>query len=364
MIKDLTVDNYRLFRHFKLDSIARVNLIVGTNNSGKSSLLETIHLLTSNDLRLSLVFILSERGEFVSGTLDPRFNRGKTGGYQVAQIFYNRSLKPGQIATIHSTASKDTTLRIALRTKLRDNEGVEQPFLVDEKDAEGMADDLAELLVFERNGRESAKRLPITEDGLLIYDRLYAQRIPHPKGNSKLVTTNYLGYDELAVLWDKITLTPREGKVIEALQLLEPKVKRINFTTSRSILLLLREENEPIPLGSMGDGMRRILAIIASLVSVEEGTLLVDEIGAGLYYGVLVDMWRLILETSLKQGAQVFATTHSWDCVKAYQQALDSFDNSDIGCLIRLERVDDEIKAGTYSANELDIAINQGIEVR
>ncbi len=32
MLRDLTIENYRLFRRFTLDSIARVNLIVGVNN--------------------------------------------------------------------------------------------------------------------------------------------------------------------------------------------------------------------------------------------------------------------------------------------------------------------------------------------
>jgi AAA15 family ATPase/GTPase len=38
MSRDLTIENHRLFRKFTLDSIARVNLIVGPNNYGKSSL--------------------------------------------------------------------------------------------------------------------------------------------------------------------------------------------------------------------------------------------------------------------------------------------------------------------------------------
>ena len=114
----------------------------------------------------------------------------------------------------------------------------------------------------------------------------------------------------------------------------------------------------------MGDGMRRVLATVASLVSVGNGTLLVDEIDTGLYYGVLTDMWRLILETSARQNAQVFATTHSWDCVRAFQQALSNTTDPNSGCLIRLEKNDDKIEAVSYSPRELDIAIRQGIEVR
>jgi AAA15 family ATPase/GTPase len=182
------------------------------------------------------------------------------------------------------------------------------------------------------------------------------------------LTTNYVGHDELAVLWNNITLTPREDRVVEALQILEPSVDRISFTSNQiansGILLRLKDELQPVQLGSMGDGMRRIIAIAASLVSVEDGILLVDEIDTGLYHGAQVDMWRLVLETALRQDAQIFATTHSWDCVKAFQQALLRFNKPDVGRLIRLEKSDKKVEAIPYSVDELEIAVKQGIEVR
>jgi AAA15 family ATPase/GTPase len=114
----------------------------------------------------------------------------------------------------------------------------------------------------------------------------------------------------------------------------------------------------------MGDGMRRVLAVATSLVSAENGILLVDEIDTGLHYETLTDMWRLILETSIQRNAQVFATTHSWDCVKSFQEALSTMPDDDVGRLIRLEPQDDHIQAITYSRDELTIAIQNGIEVR
>ena len=367
MIKDLEILNYRLFQKFNINSLAQVNLIVGSNNSGKSSLLEAVHLLTSDEVRSSLIYILNERGEVASSYLDPRNDRGRRGGYQISQIFHDRSIKRGQFANIRSVTGPKTTLKITLQeTKL------EQASLFDgENEGDFLDEGFADLLIFERNGSRldtPIERLRITEDGVILDSRIIGRGSLHPKGKSRFLTTNYIGYDELATLWDNITLTPKEDKVVESLQILEPGVERISFTSSQSsnsgILIRLKGENEPIPLGSMGDGMRRIMAIAASLVSVENGTLLVDEIDTGLYYGTLTDMWRLVLETSLKQNAQVFATTHSWDCVKAFQQALDKFDNPDIGRLIRLEKEGDTVKAVVYSTAELDIAIEQGIEVR
>jgi hypothetical protein len=72
------------------------------------------------------------------------------------------------------------------------------------------------------------------------------------------------------MFWDGITLTPKEESVVAALQILEPNVERISFTSSQSynsgILLKIRGQHTPIPLGSMGDGMRRILTLAMAAV--------------------------------------------------------------------------------------------------
>jgi len=49
MLSEITVRKFRLFSHLKINNLARVNLIVGLNNSGKSSLLEAIFLLASKN---------------------------------------------------------------------------------------------------------------------------------------------------------------------------------------------------------------------------------------------------------------------------------------------------------------------------
>jgi AAA15 family ATPase/GTPase len=36
MIRDLTIERYRSFRHLEIAGLGRVNLITGRNNSGKS----------------------------------------------------------------------------------------------------------------------------------------------------------------------------------------------------------------------------------------------------------------------------------------------------------------------------------------
>ena len=362
MIEDLVIKNYRLFDHIQIDSLARVNLIVGSNNSGKSTLLEAIHLLSSDDIRAGLVFVLNERGEFIPNA-ERRYNRPRLANvFQISQLFHGRSFNFGTAAEIYSLPH--TKLRLSVHEASSISH--ENETMVLEESA--ITYDQTGIFQLLRTGADYLSqnvRFRMAEEGIIV-DRLYLSSEADKR--SRLVTPSYLAYDELALLWDSILLTPREDMVVEALKLLDPRVERISFTsnlTSNSgILIRLQNEERPVPLGSMGDGMRRILAIIASLVSVDKGTLLVDEIDTGLYYDVLKDMWQLIFQTAQKQNAQVFATTHSWDCVKAFQQALSRSGQPEIGKLLRLESQNGSVSAMSYSAAELEIAMTQGIEVR
>src|SRR5438876_1039168 len=63
MIRKLFLDRFRGFREFELDGLGYVNLIVGTNNSGKTTLLEAIHMLTGVGDIAPIWSILSRRGE-------------------------------------------------------------------------------------------------------------------------------------------------------------------------------------------------------------------------------------------------------------------------------------------------------------
>lgn len=363
MLRQVSIQNYRVFSHFELDDLALVNLIVGTNNSGKSSLLEAIYLLTSDDPTDSLFHILHERGEVVNDIAADKWRRN---GYQLAPLFHGHVLQASKSIQIIGRCSKGETSS-ATGTSLEGKNvalGYEHNGHARLQESEISSTRAVVLKQTIGDSTPIQSRFPLQNGNLF----LRPDRLPLREGQSRLVTTNYLLYDEFALLWDGITLTPKEDQVIEALQLVEPNIQRISFTsrqTSNSgVLLKLHKQATPVPLTSMGDGMRRILAITASLVSVEGGTLLVDEIDTGLYYEVLTDMWKLIFSIASKTKTQVFATTHSWDCVQAFQQALTEVKDRRIGQLVRLDRDGQHIQPVVYCASELDIAMRQRIEVR
>lgn len=354
MLQDIQITNYRVFEKFALTGLKRVNLLVGSNNAGKTSLLEAIYLLASNNKSLGLTAIMQERGEFLADqdAGRGRFRSNQPEGYLVSQLFYKRNFKNKPIKIQSLSLPGSFTVSI---TNGGDEEGRSHHLV--------LQNDLAKA-------EQKAEQKPIAmkmADNILLATAMHWKERPQ-FGDARFMTVNDTDYTALAELWDEIVLTPGEDQAVAALRIIEPGVERISFTSGRTshsgILVRLKGEEAPVPMDSMGDGMRRILSLIMALVSVQQSVLLIDEIDTGLYYGVLKEMWQVIIETATKQNAQVFATTHSWDCVKAFQQALSQSPYREDGLLIRLDRDKEQTQVTTYTVDELDIAISQGIEVR
>jgi len=102
------------------------------------------------------------------------------------------------------------------------------------------------------------------------------------------------------------------------------------------------------------------------MLKAKDGYLLIDEFENGLHHSAQTRIWKFIFVLAKKLNAQVFATTHSWDCVEAFQEAAAENEEDKDAMLIRLQRKKDgtTIKAVGYDKREMDIVTRQGIEVR
>jgi AAA domain, putative AbiEii toxin, Type IV TA system len=365
MLRDLTIKNYRSFKDFHVDGLARVNLMVGMNNHGKTSLLEAIYILKNNPRLWSLIELAIARGEVAQELpVIPQSNESMSYPvhYPFSSIFHDRTFQIGDAIYLASNQDSPLSLKILI-----EKNGDLSQYSGDSEDA------YAPLILTFYEGEKVKFHVPMQSDGWLTsYSSRRVQSASEfsPRSATPILflTTNSLNVNRLGELWDQSALTPKEDRVIAALKILEPRIERISFTTksqiNSDILLKLSGESHPIPLSSMGDGMRRILTLVMAAVTTENGILLVDEIDAGLHYKTQTDMWRLILETAQQLKVQVFATTHSWDCVCAFQEALEQASDPLVGKLFRLDARGEEIRAVSYTPDELSVAVRQSIEVR
>lgn len=125
----------------------------------------------------------------------------------------------------------------------------------------------------------------------------------------------------------------------------------------------LEDRGLPVPIGSLGDGIWRMLALAIALIQSENGVLLVDEIDTGLHYSVMVDMWKMVAETAQRRNVQVFATTHSRDCYESL--AAIAHEGVAAGSEVTIQRIEREKgRAIAYTEQEIIAAAKYGGEVR
>ena len=175
---------------------------------------------------------------------------------------------------------------------------------------------------------------------------------------------------EIARFWNSVALTKDETLAIDALNLIFGDiVERVAIVggdrtlSQLSVMVKLATENHPVPLMSLGDGVVRLFGVALALANSRDGFLLIDEVENGIHYSLQRDFWKMVMQTAYANNVQVFATTHSWDCVVGFASAMSELEDVD-GALVRLDRKNGRLRAREYSVRNLMIAAEQGIEVR
>ena len=207
--------------------------------------------------------------------------------------------------------------------------------------------------------------LPITENGLLIQGPWARTR-----GNGRLngaVSLLNLNLSSMQSAWNAVIEERREGEIVQAMRILMPTIDSIQFLVGdrrrQGILVGQKGAQLRLPIGSYGDGMRRLLAISLALVSTKNGCLLIDEIDTGLHWTVMEDMWLLVVEAAQRYDIQVFATTHSHDCIEGLGALIKS--RPDLSESVAIQKVHRSLEqAVCIPGEDIPTVVEQGIEVR
>lgn len=341
--------------------MTRVNLLVGRNNSGKTSILEAAEILAARGAPWSLLRSPTRRKEVgVLGAEPPRRFRPTV---DVRHLFHGHKADPGASFRLEG---KNRGLRF-VETRVDTWKGRPSPErqIVDE---EGDLEPLSALTI-QNEHRAEPVTLPLSGAALSIDDVRPSRLDDEADEQVNYVGTTDVEY-RLGEFWDRIVLTPNEDRVVEALQIIAPEVERIASLSrssgrgqTGSIVLKLSGSDDRMPIGSHGEGLKRLLVLAVNLVNVPGGLLLVDEIDTGLHFSVLAHMWKLLIEVARNLDVQVLATTHSLDCLRALARTVEK--HPALGDDVSVFRVQRGHESATrYSAEEILSAVEHDMEIR
>lgn len=370
LLRNLEIHQFRTFEYLHVERFGQVNLIVGRNNVGKSSVLEALRVYANLGAPQILLDILDSRDDHCERAAEAR---GRTGGTEPAlhHLFhgYPPLRKIVEPIRIGPYASPDSTLRIGIEWMKPGGTGNGSEGLIRVENPDLLSD--SELIA----------ALTIRIGGFHRFFRLDQDFTTHimrwqnqPRSFLDLITPcitvgpNSLSRADLDLMWEKVALSDLERDVVDCLNIIFPGVDACAIlkdqrTGQPSVRIKHPKFTRPHPLKSLGDGTGRLFALTLALVTAQGGILLIDEIENGVHYSVLPDLWRFVAKVAKRLDVQVFATSHSLDCIKAFHEVTHA-DTSIEGVLNRIEVRKGAIRAALFDEQKLDRFLDEGIELR
>ncbi|MFW2613071.1 AAA family ATPase [Aliarcobacter butzleri] len=283
--EEIEIKKYRIFQDFKINGFKKINIFVGLNNSGKTTLLEAIYLLSiQNDMKSFLEFI-KLKNKF--NALDVNWLKAHIQKGEISGIFNSVNVKVeienGPTEEDIDKIDYETTIEI--RSRVDDESRISIMHLFGSKDPQ---------LHF-----KNIKYLCST-----------MFKSPYFYSHNDLLNSHAISVEK-KVLDDILVFIRKIDDTIEKIELIEHYgVKRFSVTSSKF--------DKAKDLTSYGEGLQRIFEIALSFAYCKNGILLIDEIETAIHKSLLIDFTEFIQSFAEKFNVQVFITSHSKECIDAF----------------------------------------------
>ena len=315
MIKNIHIQNYRGIKDLKINDFKQINLLVGDNNSGKTSVLEAIGLVVNHSILPIFNFdSLREIGLF--GNLSEIKLQDQKMWDNLEYLVYEKNLKDGFIIETNSENNKNLEIKKTVKLHAHfSNEAQDfSSSLLPNSEKMIINHNLINSFIatYTTNGKNPV-RLGFSRNGR--YDDAHISGIAVPL--NIIPSTTAKAY-ELIYPMKKIAKENGEKFFSDLAQEIDPKIKAIK-TAGDEVLADIGEIS--IPLKYMGDGLINVLNILLKIRELKDGILLIDEIENGLHWKTQKVLWKALIEACEEFNVQIIATTHSIDTIKALSEA-------------------------------------------
>lgn len=351
MFKSIKINNLRGITELEIDNLGQVNLFVGENNCGKTTILEAIFFLvgatnpqlplTSNNLR-GLSFLSNE----LWSTFFHNMEAGKPieikGELQDSMETQNLLISP--IKKEKLTTRPLTSNIVSLEAPIGEPK---TPFEINGLELKYLSS---------QQGRASTSTIFQKGNEIVVE----GTKEPTTRGFFLSGSLNYNWKDSFGAVQRKKQI----DKVISFLKQIEPQIQNLSLN---EIGLVEADIGLPslVPVNLMGGGIAKTLSVVLAMFDVQKnGVLLVDEIENALHYSAQQNIWKAVFSLAQKINVQVFATTHSRECIAAFSKSIDPTLFKSEAKLFRIERKDEKFRAVEYTKELLAESIESNWEVR
>lgn len=342
----LEIENFRGIDKAELKELKDINLIVGKNNSGKTSILEAIFVLSGMSNPSLLPSINLNRGLKLKNDSDFKY------------IFNDLNLKE----PIMLSGNVSGTKRSAKISVYKDEKQNIFPFDVSVDSLrskqimlQNQVDEIDGVKIsFSSNGKDKEDVYISLKKKIIKSSKTYKESLNVKWIDSKINEMN---------LYSIIKKKKIKG-LIDILRQIEPNLVDIQILDDNSIYFDVGKE-ELLPISIMGDGIIRILRLLSSMYEMQGGVLLIDEIENGLHYSSIEVLWKAIIMFTEELDVQIIATTHSYEALRALIFVQENINEKKAEiAMYRIEKKDDKAKIIHYNNDDLIFGISKNYEVR
>lgn len=358
-----TARRFRGFHDISLEDLGSLNILVGANDTGKTSLLEAIFLLSGSGNLLLPVNVQGFR-DYPVDDLD-----------DLAHLFHECDTASG-IELAARTAAPVSYRRLSITVPQLGSPGNTAAFQGPDSDSHGLVPVTAQSstgsfqarnslrydLFISRNGKSSSH-----SGSLLI--RAAEQFVKADASLQDIIIParflgKKIGHDADAV--GRVVAAKKKRELLECLRFVNPRVQDIALDGSRVFLDVGLARM--LPINMFGTGMVRACSMLACCVLGVSRILLIDEVSSGLHHKALSLLLRAMLKYALQNRVQIFATTHSSDVLQHLAGILARDEmaaaRQAVACYALQRDSSGKVRSYRYGYQDLDHQIRQGIEIR
>lgn len=315
--ESLYIERFRRLENLRLEGLGSVNLLVGKNNCGKTSVLEALAIASHPTDAFTWLDIGRER----------ELKSARTPVLEVLSWFFPRT-EP-RTNGFEGSASFRGVLKdggsVEVKAKYREFRQVE---LVPVPTSEGDAGyeespEYAAILRVELMRIHPGELMP--EERTSIHE-FNGRSFNESEASARILSCQFISpvshrtSRHLLAGVDQVLEERLKPEVVRLLKKLAPDVEDIEIRSPQgrgAVIKLYHSKIGHVPLAVEGDGMRRALAFASAAVQAKGGILLLDEVETALHRDALANIFRFLVDTCRQHDVQLFVTTHSLEAVDA-----------------------------------------------